>query len=32
LIAGTAIIGYPGRPALEAIVRDVRQCDKPVCG
>jgi protein-disulfide isomerase len=31
LVAGVAIIGWPGRPTLEAIVRSVRECDKPVC-
>jgi protein-disulfide isomerase len=32
LIAGTAVIGWPGRPTMERIVAAVRDCDKPVCG
>jgi protein-disulfide isomerase len=32
LIAGTAVIGWPGRPVMERIVAAVRDCDKPVCG
>ncbi|MBY0360354.1 MAG: thioredoxin domain-containing protein [Phreatobacter sp.] len=31
LIAGTAVIGWPGRPTMEAIVGSIRDCDKPVC-
>lgn len=31
LIAGTAVIGWPGRPAMEAMVGSIRDCDKPVC-
>jgi len=31
LIAGTAVIGWPGRPTMERIVAAVRDCDKPVC-
>lgn len=31
LIAGTAIIGWPGRETLEAAIRAVRECDKLVC-
>lgn len=31
LIAGTAVIGWPGRPTMEAVVQSVRDCDKPVC-
>lgn len=31
LIAGTALIGWPGRAVLENVVRAIRQCDKPVC-
>lgn len=32
LVAGTAVIGWPGRPTMERIVAAVRDCDKPVCG
>ena len=32
LAAGAAVIGWPGRPVMERIVRAVRDCDKPVCG
>lgn len=32
IIAGAAIIGYPGRRVLEAAVGAVRECDKIVCG
>lgn len=32
LIAGAAIIGWPGRAVMERIVKAVRDCDKPVCG
>lgn len=32
LVAGTAVIGWPGRPVMERIVAAVRDCDKPVCG
>ncbi|QCI65568.1 DsbA family protein [Phreatobacter stygius] len=31
LIAGVALIGWPGRGTIEAAVRAVRECDKPVC-
>ncbi|MDP3545692.1 MAG: thioredoxin domain-containing protein [Phreatobacter sp.] len=31
LIAGTAVIGWPGRAVMERIVKAVRDCDKPVC-
>ncbi|MGU9980033.1 DsbA family protein [Phreatobacter sp. HK31-P] len=31
LIAGTAVIGWPGRAVMERIVASVRDCDKPVC-
>jgi protein-disulfide isomerase len=31
LVSGTAIIGWPGRPTLETVIRAIRQCDKPVC-
>ena len=31
LLAGVALIGWPGRTVLEAAVKAVRQCDKPVC-
>ncbi|MGQ3353067.1 MAG: DsbA family protein [Phreatobacter sp.] len=31
LVAGTAVIGWPGRPTMERIVAAVRDCDKPVC-
>ncbi|KAF0134231.1 MAG: DSBA oxidoreductase [Xanthobacteraceae bacterium] len=31
LIAGTAIIGWPGRAVMERIIAAVRDCDKPVC-
>jgi len=31
LIAGTAVIGWPGRAVMERIVAAVRDCDKPVC-
>ncbi len=32
LVAGTAIIGWPGRATMERVVASVRDCDKPVCG
>lgn len=31
LIAGVALIGWPGRGTIESAVRAVRECDKPVC-
>lgn len=31
LVAGTAVIGWPGRAIMERIVASVRDCDKPVC-
>ncbi|MGL4285340.1 MAG: DsbA family protein [Phreatobacter sp.] len=31
LIAGVAVIGWPGRGTIESAVRAVRECDKPVC-
>jgi hypothetical protein len=30
-VQDVAIIGYPGRPGLEKIVRAVRQCGKAAC-
>lgn len=32
LIGGVALVGYPGRRTLEAVIRDMRECDRPVCG
>jgi protein-disulfide isomerase len=31
LIAGVALVGWPGRGTMENVVRAVRECDKPVC-
>lgn len=31
VIKGAAILGYPGKKALAAIIRSVRTCDKVVC-
>lgn len=31
LIAGVALIGWPGRGTIESALRAVRECDKPVC-
>lgn len=31
LLAGTAIVGWPGRAVLEAAIAAVRRCDRPVC-
>ncbi len=31
VIKGVAILGYPGRNALGAIIRSVRRCDRVVC-
>lgn len=31
LLAGTAIIGWPGRAVLEQAIAAVRRCDRPVC-
>ncbi|MFN3852952.1 MAG: DsbA family protein [Phreatobacter sp.] len=31
LLAGTAIIGWPGRAVLEQAIVAVRRCDRPVC-
>lgn len=32
LVAGVAIIGWPGRAVLERAIAEVRRCDRPVCG
>jgi protein-disulfide isomerase len=32
VIGGAAIIGYPGRKSLEAVIASVRACAKPACG
>ena len=31
VVKGVAIIGYPGRTALETIVQSVHRCDNVVC-
>jgi protein-disulfide isomerase len=30
-IKGVAIVGYPGRKALESIVQSIRRCDNLMC-
>jgi protein-disulfide isomerase len=32
VVKGVAIVGYPGRAALEALLKAARQCGKLVCG
>jgi protein-disulfide isomerase len=31
VVKGVAVLGYPGRTALENIIRSVRRCDNVVC-
>jgi hypothetical protein len=31
VVKGVAILGHPGRKALESIVRSARRCDKVAC-
>lgn len=32
IVKGIAVLGHPGRKALEEIVASIRKCDKPHCG
>ena len=31
VIKGVAILGHPGREALESVIRSIRTCDMVVC-